>query len=412
MTTTTKVMFVELCFFVVLPVLGVGLYWLLGWLGLFLYVFLFVVWCWELYAYAHYRVCRQAEFLYVMQTAAATQAPLEAVLGAYLEDRPREHLWRGSLLFFVFPGYYGFHLHRSFDARLDKLAAMLESGVPLDQAIHMVPGVVSRETALAVTVGQFSGRLPQALERLPNRSLAARWLEMAPRLMYPLLILGVLLSNLVFLMTFIIPRFEKLFADFKLKLPAATQALMDWGRRLQEYGMLLPSVWLLLLVLVNLLMFSSRAKWYCPLVSWVYRLHARGQFLQVLGLMLETGKPLPGILDRVIESELLPNVVARRVEQLAFDLVEGQPLAASLAKQGLVTEPMRGLVVAAEKAQNLPWALQELGDTLARRSARIAYRIEMVLFPLAIFACACLVAFVAVAMFLPLIALMESQHAR
>jgi type IV pilus assembly protein PilC len=406
----TKVMLVELWFFVVLPALGLGLYWTLGWLGLFLYVFLFALWCWELYAYAHYRFCRQEEFLYVMQTAAAIQGPLEAILGAYLEDRPREHLWRCSLLFFVFPGYYGFHLHRSFDARLDKLAAMLESGVPLDQSIHMVPGVVSRETALAVTVGQFSGRLPQALERLPNRNLASRWLEMAPRLLYPLLIIGVLWSNLVFLMTFVIPRFEKMFADFKLKLPAATTALIDSSHWLAKYGWSLPSLWLFLLILFNFLVFSSRAKWYCPLVGWVYRLHARGQFLQMLGLMLETGKPLPEILDRVIESELLPKEVERRADRLAGDLLEGQPLASSLARQGLVTEPMRGLVVAAEQAHNLPWALQELGDTLARRSARIAYRIQMVLFPLAIFACACLVAFVAVAMFMPLIALMDSLH--
>jgi len=130
---------------------------------------------------------------------------------------------------------------------------------------------------------------------------------------------------------------------------------------------------LCLFVLFNYLLFSSKAKWYCPVVSWIYRLYTRGQFLQTLGLMLESGKPLPDILDRVVESGLLPGALVTRVDRLASDLYEGQPLAESLAKHGLVTRPMQGLIASAQKAQNLPWALQELGDSLLRRSARLSY---------------------------------------
>jgi type II secretory pathway component PulF len=125
---------------------------------------------------------------------------------------------------------------------------------------------------------------------------------------------------------------------------------------------------------------------------------------------LQTGKPLPLILERVLQAGLLPTAVAVRVERLALDLEEGQPLADSLVKHGLATRSMQGLIASAETARNLPWALEELGDALVRRSARLSYRIVMVLFPLSILAVSCLIGFVAVSLFDPLVALIEGLH--
>ncbi|HYT91608.1 MAG TPA: type II secretion system F family protein [Gemmataceae bacterium] len=424
MRSVVKVLLGEVWFLLVLPLLGAGLVHFLGVFGLFLYLMLFVIWCWELFAYSHYRVCRQQEVLHVLETAAATQVPLEAVLSAYLEDRPRDGLHRflvGILLFFVFPGYYWIHLQRRFDARLNLLVAMLESGVPLHQALGAVPGVVSREVALAITVGAFTGRLALALHRFPGRRAAPLWLELAPRLMYPLLVLFVLLGNLFFLCVVVIPKFEKIFSDFKIDLPAPTRTLIDssrwvighvpWGSSL--LGTLL-ALWIFLMSLVvipaTMLLFSSRAKWYFPILGGLYRLRARGEFLHLLGLMLETGKPLPEILEHLSESRLLPRVVAGRVAGLAEDVQQGQSLVESLARHGLATKSVCGLILAAEKTQNLPRVLQELGETLMQRCARRAYRLAMVGFPVFIFACACLIGFVAVAMFSPLVALIRGVH--
>jgi type II secretory pathway component PulF len=413
--STRNIVWLQVWFFIGLPVIAEVLNATLGLPGVFLYVFLFAIWSWEWFAFAHYRYCRQEELLHVLRTAAATHAPVETVLRAYLADRPKDewyHVWAFGLLFFVFPGYYWMHLSRSFDSRVTLLLALLESGVTLDRALQFVPGVVSRQTALAVTVGRFSGQQAQALQRLPEGRLGPQWLELAPRLWYPVMILMVLMTIAVFLLIFIIPRFEKMFADFHLQLPAITQTFISVGRWLARSPWISPLMGLLLLIVFNLLLFSSYVKWYFPLVNRFYRMHARGQFLQTLGLMLETARPLPEILDHVSGSGLLPRLVARRVDFLAFDLSEGQPLAQSLTRHGLATASMRALIEAAERAHNLPWALQELGDTLIRGSSRLSYRLAAVLFPVSIFACACLIAGVAVALFSPLVAVMEGLHGK
>jgi type II secretory pathway component PulF len=381
--------------------------------GMFAWFFLFIFWGWQAFAYVQYRSARQEEFLFVLRTAADSQAPIEAVLGAYLKDRPKDELyrfWLIALLTFVMPGYYWIHRQRSFDFRLRRLAAMLNSGASLGQALRLVPGVASREVALAVTVGQFSGRLPETLHRLPDPRLRFQWLEMLPRFLYPILLLAFMMNILSFVMIFIIPKFEVIFLHFKMKLPYETELLIAVSRWFIKYGfgyLAISSV--LGLVVLNLVMFSSRIRWYFPLVGLLYRGQARGQFLNVLGLMMQTGKPLPEVLGAVLASGLLPTAIANRVQQLSQDLQRGQPLAESLVRNGLATKSMQGLITTAQKANNLPWALEELGDSSSRRSARLSYRIAMVMFPLCILACSLLVGFAAVAMFSPLVYMLDSM---
>src|SRR4029077_16792514 len=102
--------------------------------------------------------------------------------------RPKDEMYRFwviALLTFVFPGYYWIHRQRSFDARLRRLTAMLQSGASLNLPLRLVRGIISQEAATAVTVGEFSGNLPEALHHLPDRRLKLQWLEMLPRLGYP-----------------------------------------------------------------------------------------------------------------------------------------------------------------------------------------------------------------------------------
>ena len=405
-----RLLVMEFWFFVWLPCLLAILVFTLGFPGIFVFLFLALIWGWMFYAYVHYRVCRQEEFLYVLQTAADTQAPVESMLNAYLKDRPRGegyNFWVSCLLTFVFPGYYWVHKQRSFDTRLYRLTAMLQSGAPLNQALNRIPGVVSRETALAITVGEFSGDLPQALHRLPDRRASLQWLEMAPRLAYPLFVLAVLAAAMSFLVIFVIPKFERIFSEFRMKLPYLTELVISVSRWSAKYWYVIALLWIVVLVLGNLSALSSRVRWHMPLIGSLYRVYARGQFLHVLGLMLKTGLPLPEILGCVTESGLLPSAVQSRARNLMLDLNQGEPLGQSLVRNGLATESMLGLILTAEKANNLPWALEELGDSMTRSCTRTTHRLTMVVFPLAVFGCAVLVGLVSVSMFDPLIAILD-----
>ncbi len=174
MSTLNKVL-LQMFFLLGLPALGGFLIFKFGMVGLFIYLFLGVIWCWEVFVFTHYRFCRQEEFVNVLQAAAATpDADGSDVAGLPRGPSPRRAVTMAGFsccMLFVFPGYFLIHRGRSFDSQVMLVLALLDHGVPLDRALRFVPQVVSRQTALAVTVGQFTGQLPQALRQLPEQ----RW---------------------------------------------------------------------------------------------------------------------------------------------------------------------------------------------------------------------------------------------
>src|SRR4051812_44672033 len=112
-----KTLLLQAWFFLGLPLLGAVLVYAFKIPGLFLFLLLAVLWVYEWFAYSHYSFCRQQELLQVFNTAEATQAPVEKLLRAYWEDRPRNVGYRflsSIVMFFIFPGYYWIHMMQGF----------------------------------------------------------------------------------------------------------------------------------------------------------------------------------------------------------------------------------------------------------------------------------------------------------
>jgi type IV pilus assembly protein PilC len=132
-------------------------------------------------------------------------------------------------------------------------------------------------------------------------------------------------------------------------------------------------------------------------------MHARSRVLKMLGILLSAEMPAPQALAVLADSGYFEWEVERRLEGSRRLIEQGEPLAKSLYRRGLLTAAMAPLVDAAERARNLPWALAELGDHLAGRTAQMIERITKAIFPLVICGLGLVVGFMVVGMFLPMI---------
>jgi type II secretory pathway component PulF len=371
---------------------------------------LLVVWyAYIVYAFFRYRFLRQEELANVLAAAADSGAPLAPALWAYLRDRPRDEwrtFWMALLLFFMLPGYYFYWRRHNYETKVEQLASMLENGFPLPEALRAARGVASREIALAAAVGASTGKLGPSLRLAPRWRLAPVWMESAPRLLYPVFLVVVIYLILSFLMVFMIPKYEKIFADFKLKLPPMTDFLIMCARWFTRYA----APFLLLVVPVGILavmsLFSATVRWYFPGLGRLQRMHTQSRVLRMLSVLLEAGKPLPQALDVLADSGYFRGTALYRLARAQQRLQQGEPLAASLYRVGLLPRSLVPLVDAAERARNLPWALGELGESLARRAVRFSERLCLAIFPLTIIAAGALVGCVAFGMFTPLISLL------
>ena len=359
---------------------------------------------WMLFVYFSYRRGRQEEFLNLLITAAESGTPLAPALRAYLEDRPHgpaRDFWAASLFFFVLPGYYWlWYRQRNFDRKVEAVADQLEQGVSLHYALQLTPGVASREMVLAAGIGEATGKLALCLKAAARPRLAMLSLELVPRLVYPLIVLVVVLSIFSFWMVYLHPKMQRIFLDFGSKVPDVTARLADiWDYFL--IGTAVGFVWLAGMTL--LLTFSSTIRWFTPGFGWLYRMHARSRVLKMLGILLSAEMPAPQALAVLADSGYFEWEVERRLEGSRRLIEQGEPLAKSLYRRGLLTAAMAPLVDAAERARNLPWALAELGDHLAGRTAQMIERITKAIFPLVICGLGLVVGFMVVGMFLPMI---------
>jgi type II secretory pathway component PulF len=373
-----------------------------------------LVYGWMLLSYIHYRHGRQEEFLHLLITTVESGAPLVPALRAYVDDRPQgawRELWVSTFLFFLLPGYYWvWHKRHCFDHKVADVADLVEDGVPLAEALRQVPGVASRETVLAARIGQATGNLGLCLRAVGGRQLTTVWLDMVPRFVYPLTILLVLCGITSFWMIYIGPKMQKIFREMKAEIPTATgNVFLAWDL-VQRYGLLAALMFPALLLLGICLFLQSPTRWHCPGIARLYRMEVQSRVLRMLAILLGAGKPVPDALGVLANSGYFAWLPRQRLETARGRVADGEPLAESLARGGLLPGTGVPLVQAAERMRNLPWALQELGDTLAGRVKRRLHHLSMVLAPLFLVAIGLLVGVVVIGFFMPIVELL-SKHA-
>jgi type II secretory pathway component PulF len=383
----------------------------IGWASLLLLVGAIGVFGWIAYSFLYYRHCRREELLHLLGGTAEDGIPLAPALRAYLQDRPHgpmRNFWLACLLSVLpVPGFYWiWYRQNNFDRRVAELARLLEQGVPLHQAFRMIPATATHETQLAAAIGESTGQLAHCLRGAARRRMSTLWIDMVPQFLYVAVVLIVISLIVSFLGYFIVPKFKKIFADFGVELPHVTQVLVMQSDYIANYWYVVVLGTQFLLLMVMILVFSSKARWFFPGLGSVYRRAVRGRVLRVLGLLLETGKPLP---DSLVELARLPLGYAAidRLEDARYRIEQGEPLGESLLEVGLLPARMLPLVHAAERAGNLPWALIEMADSLYQHTMRHIQRIMQVVFPITVVLLGLLVALVVISMFLPLVNLIS-----
>src|SRR5919197_4316901 len=222
-------------------------------------------------------------------------------------------------------------------ALTQQLATLFEAGLPLDRALTIleelalnarvkaivsdllrsVRGGASFSEALAkhhprpfsrlyinmVRAGEKGGVLEVTLRRLAEflEARAAFTEALISALAYPVVIFSVGIGAIVFLMTFVIPRFATIFADLGQAVPLPTQILLSLSAGFQHYW------WAMLLVVLAAVLAwrvwtgttEGRLAWdqtvlRLPLVGSLSTRVETARFARTLGTMLKSGVPVMG----------------------------------------------------------------------------------------------------------------------
>jgi general secretion pathway protein F len=334
-------------------------------------------------------------------------------------------------------------------ALTQQLATLFEAGLPLDRALSImeelapnarvkaivsdllrsVRGGSSFSEALAkhhprpfsrlyinmVRAGEKGGVLEVSLRRLAEflEARAAFNEALISAMIYPLVITLVGAGAVVFLMTFVIPRFATIFRDLNQAIPLPTQILLSVSAALQQYwwvGMIVVLggvlAWRMWTGTPEGRMSWDRAVLRAPLFGGIALNVETARFARTLGTMLRSGVPVLGALG-VVGDMMSNQAVGAAVSRLSDGVKRGGTIAAGMQEQGTFPTLAVHMVRVGEETGRLEEMLLKVAETF-----ETDVRVEMkrtlgLLEPSIILAMGVLVAFIVVAMLMAIFSINE-----
>ena len=338
---------------------------------------------------------------------------------------------------------------RDLMAMTQMLATLFEAGLPLDRALGILeelapsprirtivsdllrsvrggsslseamtkhhPRPFSRLYINMVRSGEKGGVLEVSLRRLAEflEARAAFNEAVVSALAYPAVILTVGTGAIVFLMTFVIPRFAIIFKDLGQAIPLPTQILLEVSGAVVSYWWI--GVLVALAAVLGWRMWTSSAEgrlaWdqtllRLPLIGGLTLKVETARFARTLGTMLKSGVPVLGAMA-VVGDMMSNQAIGGAVSRLADVVKRGGTIASGMKEHTAFPALAVHMVRVGEETGRLEEMLLKTADTFETDVRTEMKRVLGMLEPIIILSMGVIVAFIVVAMLLAIFSINE-----
>jgi type IV pilus assembly protein PilC len=252
---------------------------------------------------------------------------------------------------------------------LENVRDRVKSGELLSSAFA-AQGTFPKIYPTTLLAGEKSGNMEEVLSRyISFQRLALTFKKkLAVSLVYPALLVTVVLLMLVFLITYVVPEFAKLFENLNAKLPAITVFMLAVGTYAQKYAPVLAIALVLLVVLVwqwkNTERGSERIDrviLWLPLLGQIWLKYQVANFARMLSTLLSGGLPLVLALETAGDS-MSSRRILNGVSEAASRVREGRTLAGSLEEQKMFPDLSVEMIEVGESTGALPAMLNSVAE--------------------------------------------------
>lgn len=300
----------------------------------------------------------------------------------------------------------------------------VEGGSSLSEAMAKYPKAFNKLYTKMVAAGEVGGVLDIILQRL------AEFMEKSERLkrkikgamVYPIVVVIIAGLILACIMVFIIPKFEEIFTDFGVKLPLLTRWLIETSRWVAGTapGQQVPGWVFALAAPFALWIFFKLVRKAGPgraatdtLILWVpifgklVRKTSIARFTRTLGTLISAGVP---ILEAItITKETSGNYVYEKALGKVHDSIrEGESFAGPLRESKTCDAIVVNMIDVGEETGEMDGMLMKIADNYDEEVDVAVASLVSLLEPLMVVMLGGIVGTIVVAMFLPLVAMIES----
>jgi type IV pilus assembly protein PilC len=306
--------------------------------------------------------------------------------------------------------------NKVFAAVLKDIKSNVEQGATFSEALRRHPRVFDELFTNLVHAGEVGGILDSIMSRLSiyleKRQKLVRQVRGA--MVYPSVVIVIAMGVMAVLLTFVIPAFENMFAEFgggREALPALTRALIAISNGFVSY---LPFTIVALIALVVAITYVNRQpngkrffhKTFLrlPVMGSVLRKIAVARFTRTLGTLLQSGVPILDALE--ICARTSGNVVIETgIMNVRQSISEGKNMAEPLAETGVFPDMVVQMIAVGEQTGALDQMLNKIADFYEEETDVAVAALTSALEPILMVGVGGMVGVVLIAMYLPIFSL-------
>ncbi len=291
----------------------------------------------------------------------------------------------------------------------------VESGLLFWEALEKYPTTFSPQFIAIMRAGEQSSKLPETFADLKKY---LEWVEqiiadVRQASLYPAIVLSVVCSFVLFLFTYIIPKFVALLDSVHAPLPMITVIVFGVSDFLKStWWLWLPGIVCVVMgTLIGRRMFKPFAlfldglKLQMPIFGDVNLMLAVSRYAHNLAILYRSGIPILQALQ--LCQKMVGNaVVEKAVHEVEQSVKGGDTISEAMRQQKIFPAMILRMVIMGETTGNLDAALENVADYYNQVIPRRVKKVITILEPLMIVFLIFVVGAVALSIFLPILSLM------
>ena len=290
-----------------------------------------------------------------------------------------------------------------------EIRQLLLEGKPLSSALELNRLGFPPLLIASVRASERTSRLDEALEEYVAYEKVGQELgrKVVSAAIYPSLVVGFGMLVCLFMISYVVPRFAKVYDDFSQKLSFSTVILMKVGQISSDYlGLILAALAGLVVLAVighrngKLKIFLLRALGRFKFVQHYLRLYQLARIYQTMSMLLKGGYTLsdaiPLAQNLAFEKKLQDQILrARGVIQ------EGKRLSTAFAENGLTDTVTERLLQVGERSGNLARIMDIIAQTYRQEFTVFIDRATRVAEPILLMAVGIMIGAIIILMYMP-----------
>ena len=291
----------------------------------------------------------------------------------------------------------------------------IEGGSSLAEALGYYPRIFPKLYINMVKAGESGGFLEVVLSRLTQYLASTKEIkdQIVSVMIYPLILALVSGVSITILVTFVIPRFAKVFSDMGQAIPLPTQIVLSFSQFVKGYWWVVLGM--IALIYYGLRMYKKdeerRWKWDRYKLRWVavgdlIKKVEVARFARTLGTLLQSGVSILPALNLV--KEISQNeAISRSIAHVHDQLREGKGMSRSLEETGVFPPLAVHMIGVGEETGRLDEMLVKVADTYDENVRTAVKRVVSLLEPLILLVMGGVVGFIVLSILLAVSSITE-----